>query len=172
MKGSISHFCDFCKSVKLNRPDSGQATTHFAVRKFSGDDDPQFRPKIDAMAPLAHVSADLPPILCICGQPPFEWKARAEENRFLVASCEALGHPAARYIELPSCDPRPPPPSRCPISNGLFWRDGFPESTTTPHMARQPGARCRRRISWYRPRQCGLSSRNVVPRRSPAIPCR
>lgn len=83
---------------------SGQATTHFAVRKFSGDDDPQFRPKIDALAPLAHVSADLPPILCICGQPPFEWKARAEENRFLVASCEALGHPAARYIELPRCD--------------------------------------------------------------------
>ena len=83
---------------------SGQATTHFAVRKFSGDDDPQFRPRIDALAPLAHVSADLPPILCICGQPPFEWKARAEENRFLVASCEALGHPAARYVELPRCD--------------------------------------------------------------------
>ena len=85
-------------------PISGQATKHFNVRKFSGDNDPQYLPKIDSLAPLAHVSADLPPILSICGQPPYEWKARAEENRLLVASCEALGHPAARYLELPLCN--------------------------------------------------------------------
>ena len=85
-------------------PISGQATKHFNVRRFSGDNDPQYLPKIDSLAPLAHVSATLPPILSICGQPPYEWKARAEENRLLVASCEALGHPSARYLELPLCD--------------------------------------------------------------------
>ena len=83
---------------------SGQATKHFNVRNFSGDGDPQFLPKIDDLAPLAHVGKDLPPILSICGQPPYEWKARAEENRLLVASCEALGHSFARYVELPLCD--------------------------------------------------------------------
>jgi len=85
-------------------PVSGQATTHFAVRKFDGDTDPQFRPKIDALAPLAHVSAKLPPIVSICGQSPYEWKCRAEENRLLIASCTALGHPWARYVEVPLCD--------------------------------------------------------------------
>lgn len=85
-------------------PVSGQATKHFNVRKFSGDTDPQWVPKIDGLAPLAHVSSDIPPILSICGQPPYEWKCRAEENRLLIASCVALGHKSARYVEAPLCD--------------------------------------------------------------------
>ena len=83
---------------------SGQATKHFNVRKFAGDADPQFLPKIDDLAPLAHVGADLPPLLCICGQPPYEWKCRSEENRLLVASCAALGHKSARFVELDFCN--------------------------------------------------------------------
>lgn len=82
-------------------PVSGQATKHYNVRRFSGDTSAQFVPVIDALAPLAHVSADLPPIVSICGQPPYEWKCRAEENRLLIASCVALGHKKAMYIELP-----------------------------------------------------------------------
>ena len=82
---------------------SGQATKHFAVRKFAGDNDPRFIPKIDDLAPLAHVSPDLPPILCVCGQPPYEWKCRSEENRLLIASCVALGHKNARFVELDYC---------------------------------------------------------------------
>ena len=85
-------------------PISGQATKHFNVRKFSGDGDPQFLPKIDDLAPLAHVAADLPPILSVCGQPPYEWKCRAEENRLLIASCVALGHKNAKFVELDYCD--------------------------------------------------------------------
>lgn len=85
-------------------PISGQATKHFAVRKFAGDKDPQFRPKIDELAPLQWVGADLPPILDICGQPLYEWKCRSEENRLLVASCVALGHKNARFVECPFCD--------------------------------------------------------------------
>ena len=83
---------------------SGQATKHFNVRKFSGDGDPQFLPKIDDLAPLAHVAANLPPLLCVCGQPPYEWKCRSEENRLLIASCAALGHKNDRFVELDCCD--------------------------------------------------------------------
>lgn len=85
-------------------PISGQATKHFAVRTFAGDHDPQFLPKIDELAPLHWVSANLPPILSICGQPPYEWKCRSEENRLLIASCTALGHPNARFVETDFCD--------------------------------------------------------------------
>lgn len=82
-------------------PISGQATKHFNVRRFSGDDRPQFLPVIDELAPLGHVSSDLPPIISICGEPPYEWKCRAEENRLMIGSCIALGHKKAIYIELP-----------------------------------------------------------------------
>lgn len=85
-------------------PISGQATKHFAVRKFAGDEDPQYVPKIDELAPLRWTGSDLPPILDICGEPPYEWKCRSEENRLLVASCVALGHKNARFVECPFCD--------------------------------------------------------------------
>ena len=83
---------------------SGQATKHFAVRKFEGDGDSQFLPKLDELAPMSHVSADLPMIVSICGQPPYELKGRAEENRLLIASCVALGHKRAYHLELPLCN--------------------------------------------------------------------
>jgi len=85
-------------------PISGQATKHFAVRKFAGDTKPQFAPQIDELAPLHWVGADLPPILDVCGAPPYEWKCRSEENRLLVASCTALGHKNARFVECDFCD--------------------------------------------------------------------
>ena len=85
-------------------PVSGQATKHFHVRKIAGDDDPQFQPKIDDLAPLRWVSKDLPPIVSICGEAPWEWKCRSEENRLLIASCAALGHPAAYFVQLPFAD--------------------------------------------------------------------
>ncbi len=84
-------------------PISGQATKHFNVRRFAGDADPQFVPKIDRLAPLSFCSKNLPPIVDICGEPPWEWQGRAEENRLLVASCAALGHPAVYYVECPYC---------------------------------------------------------------------
>lgn len=95
-------------------PLSGQATTHFNVRHFAGDKSPMYVPKIDALAPLAHVSANLPPILSVCGQPPYEWKGRSEENRLLIASCLALGHKKAQFVELDYCD------------HGQAYRAGLP----------------------------------------------
>lgn len=84
-------------------PVSGQATKHFNVRKYAGDVDAQYLPKIDDLAPLAHVTNAIPPILSICGQPPYEWPCRAEENRLLIASLVALGHENAWYVEAPGC---------------------------------------------------------------------
>ena len=84
-------------------PVSGQATKHFNVRRYSGDRDAQFLPKIDEWAPLAHVTNAIPPIFSICGQPPYEWKCRAEENRLMIASLVALGHRKAYFAELPGC---------------------------------------------------------------------
>ena len=85
-------------------PISGQATKHFNVRKFGGDSDPQFLPKIDALAPLAYCSKDIPPIISICGEEPWEWKCRSEENRLLISSCIALGHAKAHFVSLPYCN--------------------------------------------------------------------
>ncbi len=73
-------------------PNSGQATTHFAVKKFRDDPRQGIVPVIDEYAPLYHVVnwKDIPPVVCITGEPPWEWKGRAEENRLLVASyCSA-----------------------------------------------------------------------------------
>ena len=88
-------------------PLSGQATTHFNVRKFSGDKDPQFMPKIDSLAPLGHVAEkDYPPMLVVSGDPAAkEWKCRAEENELLVASIRACGHTNdVEYVRLPQMD--------------------------------------------------------------------
>lgn len=81
---------DLCGIVPL----SGQATTHFNVRKYSGDTTSTYRPRIDDYAPLAHVDArDFPPMLVVCGDPGAgEWKCRAEENELLVSSIRACGH--------------------------------------------------------------------------------
>lgn len=85
-------------------PLSGQATKHFNVRKFSGDKEPQYLPKIDELAPLHWCSRDIPPIISICGQEPWEWKCRSEENRLLIATCRALGHTRAWYVSCPYAD--------------------------------------------------------------------
>jgi len=85
-------------------PVSGQATKHFNVRKFAGDEDPQFLPKIDGLAPLRWCSKDLPPIVSICGEEPWEWKCRSEENRLLISSCRALGHENAWFVSCPFAD--------------------------------------------------------------------
>jgi len=82
-------------------PDSGQATTHFAVKKFRGDQRQGTMPVIDEWAPLWHCSRDVPPIVCITGQPGYEWPGRAEENELLIGTLKSLGHKKAWYVRLP-----------------------------------------------------------------------
>ena len=87
---------------------SGQGTTHFNVKQHSGD--PRFKseatskylPQIDKYAPLYYCNErELPPILALAGEPPWEWKGRAEENRLLIASLRALGHKKVWFVSLP-----------------------------------------------------------------------
>lgn len=85
-------------------PISGQATRHFNVRRYAGDKDPSAMPKVDELAPLKYCTKDMPPILSVCGEPPYEWPGRSEENRLLIGSCTALGHCKARFVQLPYCD--------------------------------------------------------------------
>ena len=59
-------------------PYSGQAITHFTIRKERGI--PETRPVIDELAPLHHVRSDAPPLLLITGDREQELLGRYEEN--------------------------------------------------------------------------------------------
>ena len=87
-------------------PNSGQATTHFAIKQFRKDPHPGIVPVIDEYAPLYHTAnwKDIPPIACITGEPPWEWKGRAEENELLIGTLKGLGHRKAWYVRLPFAD--------------------------------------------------------------------
>ena len=39
-----------------------------------------------------------------CGEEPWEWKCRSEENRLLISSCVALGHDKAWFVSCPFAD--------------------------------------------------------------------
>jgi len=84
-------------------PDSGQATSHFAVKKFSGDVRNRWQPIIDEWAPLNYCEnwRDIAPIMVICGESPWEMRGRAAENRMLAESLQAMGHRKVWYVSLP-----------------------------------------------------------------------
>ena len=82
-------------------PVSGQVTKHFNVRKFSGDTDPQYLPKIDAFAPLAYCAAPSAPIVFITGDRAVEFPCRVEENEFMAVSMRKLGREDVTFREFP-----------------------------------------------------------------------
>jgi acetyl esterase/lipase len=79
-------------------PLSGQAITHFTVRKERGIAETQ--PEIDDLAPLFHVRADAPPLLLITGDREMELLGRYEENAYLARMMKIAGHNQTRLIEL------------------------------------------------------------------------
>ena len=79
-------------------PFSGQAITHFTVRKERGIDSKQ--PIIDDLAPLYHVRSNAPPILLITGDREMELLGRYEENAYLWRMLKETGHPDVRLHEL------------------------------------------------------------------------
>ncbi len=79
-------------------PLSGQAITHFTVRKERGIADKQ--PVIDEMAPLYHVRADAPPMLLITGDRELELLGRYEENAYLWRMMKIAGHKSTELQEL------------------------------------------------------------------------
>ena len=82
-------------------PNTGQATTHFGVKAMRKDPRPGPNPVIDEWSPLGHCTTNMPPILCLSGQPGYEWPGRAEENELLIGTLKTLGHKKAWYVRLP-----------------------------------------------------------------------
>jgi acetyl esterase/lipase len=77
-------------SVMLYAPFSGQAVTHFNVRKQHGI--PALRATIDEYAPLYWVRGDCPPLLLICGDRELELFGRYDENQYLARMMKLAGH--------------------------------------------------------------------------------
>ncbi len=83
-------------------PFSGQAITHFTVRKERGMKDIQ--PLVDDYAPLYHVRADAPPMLLITGDREKEMLGRYEENAYLWRMMQLAGHKRTTLYELEGFD--------------------------------------------------------------------
>ncbi len=79
-------------------PFSGQAITHFTVRKERGIKATQ--PIIDDMAPLFHVRGDAPPMLLITGDRELELFGRYEENAYMMRMMKLKGHKDTKLFEL------------------------------------------------------------------------
>lgn len=82
---------------------SGQMTTHFQLKADLHYPETQFQPVIDRYAPLYHLSAELPPILLVTGEPGMDMPGRPEENALMAESLKALGHPLVRCVHLKGC---------------------------------------------------------------------
>lgn len=88
--------------VKAYYPVSGQAITHFQIRKernLSTD-----IPLIDNYAPLAHVRKEAAPFLIVAGQTEKEMACRTVENRFLYEALLSVGNESAVFHELSGFD--------------------------------------------------------------------
>jgi len=83
---------------------SGQASTHFLVKKLRGDTKPEFRPIIDEYAPIFYAAKDIPPILLLVGDRKLEYKNRVEENELFAASLRNLGHSFTEFYEMEGLD--------------------------------------------------------------------
>lgn len=78
-------------------PFSGQAITHFQIRKEKGI--AELQPTIDEYAPLFHVRKDAPPIVLITGDRNLELFGRYEENAYLARMLELVKHPSVKLFE-------------------------------------------------------------------------
>lgn len=79
-------------------PLSGQAITHFTIRKEQNISDKQ--PIIDSYAPLYHIRKDLPPLYLITGDRNLELLGRYEENAYLWRMMKEVGHNSTYIYEL------------------------------------------------------------------------
>lgn len=78
-------------------PFSGQAITHFQIRKEQGI--PELQPTIDQYAPLFHVRKEAPPIVLITGDRELELFGRYEENAYLARMLNLVKHPSVKLFE-------------------------------------------------------------------------
>ena len=85
-------------SVWLYAPFSGQAITHYNVRKMQGIQ--PLQPTIDEYAPLYWVRKDCPPLVLICGDRELELYGRYDENQYLARMMQLVGHKQTYLYEL------------------------------------------------------------------------
>lgn len=104
LSGMVGFNPDFLKKYKMSNLDiaglllvSGQATSHFQVRKDMGDKRAQYAPRIDENAILWHVENKLPPVCLILGDRRIEFPERVEENEFLAAVLKKMN--TSPYVE-------------------------------------------------------------------------
>ena len=83
-------------------PISGQAVTHYTVRKEMGLS--MDIPYIDKYAPLAHIRKDTAPFVIIVGQAELEMKCRTAENFYLYEALKSVGNKRVKYHELSGFD--------------------------------------------------------------------
>jgi acetyl esterase/lipase len=83
-------------------PFSGQAITHFTIRKERGI--PGKQPIIDEYAPLYHVRADVPPMTLITGDRELELLGRYEETAYLLRMMKLVGNTTTVSYELDGFD--------------------------------------------------------------------
>lgn len=81
---------------------SGQAITHFTIRKERGIKETQ--PVIDEYAPVFFVRADAPPMLLITGDREMELLGRYEENAYLLRMMKLAGNKHTTLYELQGFD--------------------------------------------------------------------
>lgn len=84
--------------VMMYVPFSGQAVTHYNVRKMQGIS--PLQPTIDEYAPLYWVRKDCPPFVLICGDRELELYGRYDENQYLARMMKLVGHTETYLYEL------------------------------------------------------------------------
>ena len=89
-------------SVMLYAPFSGQAITHYNVRKMQGIK--PLQPTIDVWAPLFWVRNDCPPLVLTCGDREQELYGRYDENQYLARMMKLVGHQQTYLYELDGHD--------------------------------------------------------------------
>ena len=85
-------------SVWMYVPFSGQAITHYNVRKMQGLS--PLQPTIDEYAPLYWVRKDCPPLILICGDRELELFGRYDENQYLARMMKLVGHKQTYLYEI------------------------------------------------------------------------
>ncbi len=89
-------------SVMMYVPFSGQAVTHYNVRKMQGLSPLQVT--IDEYAPIFWVRNDCPPLILICGDRELELYGRYDENQYLARMMKLAGHKQTYLYELDGHD--------------------------------------------------------------------
>lgn len=84
--------------VLMYVPFSGQAVTHYNVRKMQGLQPLQVT--IDEYAPIYWVRNDCPPLVLICGDRELELFGRYDENQYLARMMKLVGHNETYLYEI------------------------------------------------------------------------